>query len=258
MPRGVAGSRQPCTEPGCERLARAKGLCDRHYQQARKPPDLPWAVNRSEVALIVQITVKADPAICGVAGCRRRAKTRYLCGRHYARWRRTGLVGPPGSLPAGPRPERQPGPRPCSVSGCSRTVTARDFCQGHYQRWLKTGDPLAHGPLPVNRRVGPRCQRGGCNHLAVGNGRCSRHQVGTARRRASPLVPSAILVRDATRILDRLRALRRTAEVAQPTAVPPIDEACIAVERLVERLRTRHAAHRRQLRQTLRAEATSR
>lgn len=120
----------------CEQLARAKGLCDRHYQQARPPAAVsPAAAHRSEAALLAQITVTSNSTICGVKGCARRAQTRQLCHRHYSRWLRTGLVGPPGLLPKGPPAERRRGPRPCSVSGCSRTMTARDFCHTHYQRW---------------------------------------------------------------------------------------------------------------------------
>jgi hypothetical protein len=208
-------SRTEYTIRGCNLLARAKGLCERHYQQARKAQlaDLGGpCVDHSEAGLLAQISWNPRSVICGVDGSTRPAKTRHLCGRHYTRWRRTGRVGPPGPLPKGPRPERQAGPRACAAPGCPRTAATHDLCHAHYQPWLKTGDPLALGPLRVNRWHGPRCGRAGCNRMAIGDDQCSWHQVGPVDPTASPVVRTAVLLRDARRVAALLDALRRLIE----------------------------------------------
>ena len=258
MPYGKTGSRVPCASPGCDRLARAKGLCGRHYQQARKAreADLGVApVDRSEAGLLTQISWEPGFVVCGVDGCGRPATTRHLCDRHYTRWWRTGSVGPPGPLPKGPRPERHIGPRVCSAPGCGRTATARDLCHAHYERWHKTGDPLAPGPLPTNRWHGPRCGRAGCNRMAIGNDRCSRHQVGPADPAASPLVRTAVLLRDARRVAERLDALRRSTEASGNPRLPALASSAVAVDRMVRRLAQRHTAQVRQLRRAMRSAA---
>ena len=257
MPHGKAGSWTPCTVAGCDRLARAKGLCDRHYQQARHASDLDGArVDRSEEGLLAQITWEPGSVVCGVEGCTRPARSRHLCGRHYTRWHRTGSVGPPGPLPMGPRPEHCVGPRGCSAPGCRRTATARDLCHAHYQRWQKTGDPLAPGPLSSDQWHGPRCGRAGCNRTAIGNDRCSRHQVGSVDVGASPVVRPAVLLRDARRVAARLDALRRSIEADGKPMVRTLPSSVAAVDRLVRRLAERHAAQRRELRRAMRAAAT--
>lgn len=59
-----------CAAPGCERPAKARGLCVRHYARLRR----------------------SDPArpACAVEGCDERAVTLGWCPRHYTRWRRHG------------------------------------------------------------------------------------------------------------------------------------------------------------------------
>lgn len=259
MPYGKARSRAACTIRGCDRLARAKGLCDRHYQQARKAreADLGVPVDRSEAGLLAQIGWQPGAVVCGVEGCTRPVKTRHLCGRHYTRWLRTGRVGPPEPLPKGPRPERRVGPRGCAAPGCRRTATAHDLCHTHYQRWQKTGDPLAPGPLPMNRWHGLRCGRAGCNRMAIGNDRCSRHQVGPADPGATAVVCTAVLLRDARRVAAQLDALRRSIEAGGNPTWSALPSSIARVDRLVRRLAERHTAQRRQLRHAMR-EATAR
>lgn len=57
-----------CTQPGCDRAVRARGLCILHYEQAR--------------------AATAEP--CSVAGCVRPATKRGWCGAHYWRWSKHG------------------------------------------------------------------------------------------------------------------------------------------------------------------------
>lgn len=261
MPYGKPGSRTPCTIRGCDRLARAKGLCSRHYQQARKTQEAALgraAVDRSEAGLLAQISWQPGSTLCGVEGCGRPARTRHLCDWHYARWWRTGQVGPPGPLPKGPRPERHVGPRACSVAGCGRTAATHDLCHAHYQRWQKTGDPLAFGPLPTNRWLGPRCGKAGCNRMAIGNERCSRHQLGPMASGAPPLVRTAVLLRDARRVAERLEALRRSIEAGGGPGVAGLAPSAAAVDRLVRRLAARHAAQLRLFRRAMREPAAAR
>lgn len=77
---------------------------------------------------------------CSADDCDRLGKLkRGLCTAHYARWRKTGVVG-------GPIRRWESG-RTCSINGCSRPYWATDLCSTHYVRKFKSGDPKAEDPI---------------------------------------------------------------------------------------------------------------
>lgn len=86
---------------------------------------------------------------CSVEGCTNsgRMATKTLCAMHYGRKKRTGSVGPPGSLYD---PDRG-----CSVEGCEEEHFGRGWCSKHYSRWKVTGDPLTERPVGVNVKPRP-------------------------------------------------------------------------------------------------------
>lgn len=77
---------------------------------------------------------------CSVNGCEKRSKggSRGWCSMHYARWRKSGDVGPAGSLTM-----RGSGVEECLIGGCTKRPTGRGYCSAHYQKLMKYGDPLA-------------------------------------------------------------------------------------------------------------------
>lgn len=62
---------------------------------------------------------------CSVDGCSKRLEARGLCGTHYMRLKRTGVVGE-ASL------KINMGFKGCSIPECSGTHIAKTLCQKHY------------------------------------------------------------------------------------------------------------------------------
>lgn len=62
----------------CERPARARGLCIRHYRKAK------------DSGLFAELNIP-----CAVEECADRARAGGLCNRHYLRSRRHGNYAPP-------------------------------------------------------------------------------------------------------------------------------------------------------------------
>jgi len=75
-----------CTVSGCDTVARARGLCSRHYERQRKYGD-PGALHR-----VTREPRKhgSAPLPCCVAGCDRAARSRGMCHKHYCRWLANG------------------------------------------------------------------------------------------------------------------------------------------------------------------------
>lgn len=73
--------------------------------------------------------------ICSIEGCGRKHNSRGLCGMHERRVRKTGELGPPGSV----RMENKG--RQCSVDGCERGAKIKGLCNMHHGRWFKWGHP---------------------------------------------------------------------------------------------------------------------
>jgi hypothetical protein len=117
---------------------------------------------------------------CTISDCTNPAKSRQLCGKHYARWLKHG----------DPLRER-PGPQPCSIEGCHRPSSTRGYCETHYQRWYRHGDPLA-----VLRVPGRVCDVEGCGRPHSSKGKCRRHAAQAWREAQKQDRPARVLVRD--------------------------------------------------------------
>jgi hypothetical protein len=88
--------------------------------------------------------------------------------------------------------------------------------------------------------------------MAIGNDRCSWHQVGLAAPAAPPIVRTAVLLRDARRVTERLSALRRSIEADGVPTPLALRSAAAAMDRVVRHLAERHKAQCRQRRRTAR------
>ena len=161
-----------CSVPGCERLAKARGMCFAHDQRVRK--------GRSLNAPLRQLPRMSE--WCSVEGCGAPSRTLGLCGGHYQRQKKGDLCPdlpvqgrnlpdtcqePCCTLPhdssgfcrkhyeAHRRLGTLPGDRQaCSVEGCDRTALSKGLCGAHYQRLLIRGEAAADVPLRPRKGVG--------------------------------------------------------------------------------------------------------
>lgn len=72
-----------------------------------------------------------NDSTCISDGCESPARTRGMCGKHYARFYRATRT------------------QACSVGECDRKAYAKGLCSPHYQRLLKYGAPDARPPRPT-------------------------------------------------------------------------------------------------------------
>lgn len=102
-----------CLAIGCDNKPKAKGLCSRHYSQAR-------------------LKVIDDP--CTIDGCpKKRCASHGLCDVHAYRKRVNGS----------PHITRTRVRDDCKVDYCNRKNYGHGYCSRHYQQWKKTGNPIA-------------------------------------------------------------------------------------------------------------------
>jgi len=130
MPRG--GERPVCSVPGCGRPHKAKGFCDRHYQNS----------------LYIKHNNEKPQKTCSVEGCLRRRLAKGLCNLHYTRVYRTGETGQVEVI------KERSTTGLCSVPGCNKPHAGLGFCRTHYSRAYRDH---------VNRR----CSVVGCNRKAI-------------------------------------------------------------------------------------------
>lgn len=112
----VTTQRKTCQSPNCERPARTKGYCPRHYQQVRKYG-----------RLTPEREIGRNPSICIVEGCSNKVAARGYCSKHYAQIRRRGRLSPERKY--------ELGPPFCIVEGCEGKRYVRGYCRRHYSRW---------------------------------------------------------------------------------------------------------------------------
>lgn len=136
-----------CAVEGCAEIARSVGYCNGHYLRLRKTGQLGAA----------SIGRRRADVSCAVYGCDRLARTRGYCDPHY---RRSLSRGEPGSAFIRPAPKAG---QTCAVPGCDRVHNAHGYCHTHAARWRRTGDP---GPAQIkgDREPGP-CMAEGCDLL---------------------------------------------------------------------------------------------
>ena len=84
-----------CSAENCERVAKARGLCDKHYQRLKKHGDTETTLRNVD-----------GTKECSIENCHRRYWGAGYCLSHYDRVRRTG--DPRSSIPIGPRKRVEP------------------------------------------------------------------------------------------------------------------------------------------------------
>jgi len=115
-----------CETDECDREVKARGLCHRHYEAARRTNQIetrPWR--------------RGTPQ-CSAPGCERPNEARGLCKNHYrqevTRLHRAANPLPPTKAQLS-----------CALADCDSPRWCREWCRLHYNRWLRFGDPNERG-----------------------------------------------------------------------------------------------------------------
>lgn len=82
-----AGQSKPvCREPGCNRPARARGLCSKHYQRLRYREKRAAGNGKSEPGSGVP---RRGVGLCEAEGCDQPVYARNMCSKHFMEWVRS-------------------------------------------------------------------------------------------------------------------------------------------------------------------------
>lgn len=137
------------------RPARALGVCETHYQQARRT-GFPGAHPGKRPC--------AECLACGASPIRP-VKARDRCGPHYRQGLKSGAL------------ERTYAPRnaektDCIADGCTEPAHAKGYCKSHYGRLYRgVSDPNT----PLREKFGPDCTFEGCTKPNHSGGLCGGH-----------------------------------------------------------------------------------
>lgn len=144
-----------CIVEGCDREVKARGLCDKHYLQARRAGRLDefGGPGRGKHA------PEMHRSCPGVVSCEKPHLARGLCNACYQVRRADG------SLPILPKVNSG---QICKVDGCESDAKALGYCIPHYERFKKYGDPVASAP----RKTGGVCATENCGGVVVAKGLC--------------------------------------------------------------------------------------
>lgn len=150
-----------CSEESCERQGSKRGLCDKHYAQARREGRVEGAKLCSSYRCSKYATGRGlcpkhytrarameASSECEETGCERGAVTRGLCPTHYSKARRQNRWGL--------NPE-------CADTGCKDSAVSRGRCGAHYEKWVNEEG---------NRE---KCGEQGCTRVLKGHGLCTLH-----------------------------------------------------------------------------------
>lgn len=145
-----------CKIEGCDRTVKARGLCDRHYLQARRAGNLELfdGPGRGRYA------PETSKTCSGVSECGKPEAARGLCGSCYQMRRKDGTLPLLPIVNAG---------KACSVDGCKNRAQGLGYCGTHYDRFKKYGDPLG----TAEKKTGGPCSTDGCAGTVTANGVCA-------------------------------------------------------------------------------------
>lgn len=145
-----------CTELGCDRKVKARGLCDKHYLRALRS-----GVHHEFYGVGGGRRSPPESKTCGgVSECGKTETARGLCNSCYQVRMKFGLIQKIPSVNSG---------KTCKVTGCCKDAKSLGFCNSHYEKYKKYGDPLGVAP----KKTGNPCSTIGCKRLTVANGVCA-------------------------------------------------------------------------------------
>ena len=144
--------RATCSEPGCSRPARGRGLCGTHYAFRRRHGTLPPLARPIEG--------------CTVEGCPKKHEAHGLCRKHYERLKGTGSVADP--LSTGPddarfwsKVDKNGGPDACWpwLAGIStNTGHGNIWWAGRTQSAHRIAYALLRGSIPADLTIDHLCR----------------------------------------------------------------------------------------------------
>lgn len=111
-----------CSFENCNNPVLARGLCRKHYQQAKKKG-------------LISNLPKVNGGKCKAEGCNNIARGSGYCGTHYDRYKKYGD-------PLGLDPRVRNKDKVCIVQGCKNEVKAKGLCGKHRNKLKKYGNPL--------------------------------------------------------------------------------------------------------------------
>jgi hypothetical protein len=185
MPR-VKQDKKPCSVEGCQKPILAQGLCQNHYQTARKDGRI--KMNRPAVV---------NSGGCKVDGCEKVAIGRGYCSAHYNKFLKYG--NPLGFHGWKKEIIESQEYRKCSVEGCEGLGRTKGLCPAHYQRFLKHGDPTVGGVMRFKRPS--KCSVEGCGKAEMAQGYCAAHY-SMFRKYGDPLFVSDWKKKQSEKIID--------------------------------------------------------
>lgn len=132
-----------CSVDGCECAAKARSLCNKHYEYLRGRGELPPKPCKgcgADLAGTKKYCSDACIPKCSVDDCGDVATARGWCVFHYTRWKLTGNPVTPIT-----KTKYQAG-QECSHEGCLLTARKAGLCDSHYHQLRTAGEltQLAH------------------------------------------------------------------------------------------------------------------
>lgn len=116
-------ARSSCSVDECDSLAKKRGLCGRHLQEAIN--------GQRELPPRRIVQKRAEAEHCTIADCSVIAEAKGLCMKHYQRSRR-GYIS--DQQAKNNRFKRDP---ICAVDECGKPHLAKGYCVNHWYRWRK-------------------------------------------------------------------------------------------------------------------------
>lgn len=144
-----------CCTQDCGQPVKARGLCDKHYLQAKRAGNLAAFEGPGRGRHAPELR-KTCP---GTHSCGKPTTARGLCNACYQVRTKTGALPLLPKVNAG---------KTCKVDGCEAPAAALGYCPAHYERFRKYGDPLGIAP----KKTGGPCSTEGCSGVVVANGVC--------------------------------------------------------------------------------------
>jgi hypothetical protein len=142
-----------CSVKGCTTKALCKGLCVKHYHQARR--------HDGDTSDKPRITT------CTIEGCGGKVSAKGLCAKHYQRARRHDRN----------KSDRPRIVRTCSVEGCGGKAIKHGLCNKHYIRARKHNGDTSDRPRAII------CTIEECGGKVYAKGLCAKHYMRALRRR---------------------------------------------------------------------------
>jgi hypothetical protein len=105
-----------CSIENCENKYKAKGFCQKHYDNNKNHGDA---------------LAKKEKQFCSIENCENKYFCKGFCQKHYYKNKRNG------------DPLAKKEKQFCSIENCENKHSGKGFCNKHYQKNKKYGEPLA-------------------------------------------------------------------------------------------------------------------